>query len=589
MATDNKNIPSQSSWSLIKIIYNDYLGHYIWYVLGAVLLMSIGASMTAAQAFLMEPVINDIFVNKDQAMLVPLAFTVFFAFVIRGTCTWGESTIMAKVGQSILAEVQRRLFRRIITRNLIFFHKHPSGELISRMTSDVGLMRIAVAEGLTGFIRAGLTLAFLIGVMFYRDWKLSVLAFTVFPAAAFVFDKIGRKIRHISGNTQSELADFSSFLNQIFQGIRHVKANVKEQFEQERAGKIIHRLYKYNYKIIRIAALSKPISETLTAIAVVSIILYGGYQVIQGNNTPGAFFSFITAFIMAYEPMKKLAKLNNSVQTGLAASERVFEILYADPKRDATPSGTKEEQFKAPNIAFKDVSFSYPDGTVALKNVSFTVEPGKKVAIVGASGSGKSTLMNLIPRFYDIGKGSGQILIDGTDISSLTLDSLRENIGLVSQNPAIFDESVKENILYGQEGASDDEVIEAAKQAMAHDFIEEFDKGYDTRLGEQGVRLSGGQKQRIAIARTILRNAPILLLDEATSALDNESERQVTEALKYLQKGRTTLVVAHRLSTIVDADLIYVLDKGAIVEHGTHQELLTMENGVYAKLYKHAE
>ena len=553
----------------------------------ALLLMLIAASMNGVQAFMMEPVINDIFVNKEKSLLLPLALVVFGAFVLRGFSTWGQVSIMAKVGQSILAEIQRKLFKRLVGSDLIFFQRHPSGELISRLTSDVQTMRIAVAEGLTGFAQSFLTLFFLVGVMFYQDWKLSALAFTIFPAASFIVHKIGRKIRYMSGDTQSEMANFSSFLNQIFQGVRHVKANVMEEHEQKRASSIIERLFKLNTKIIRTSALSKPLSETLSAIAVVSIILYGGLQVINGSNTPGAFFSFITAFIMAYEPIKRLAKLNNSLQTGLAAAERVFDMLDNAPSsqdRDGRDLLTLDNG-AAPAISFRNVTFAYPDGTLALDGVNLDIKPGEKVALVGPSGSGKSTLINLIPRFFDISEGSdGVILINGRDIREFTLASLRAQIGLVSQDPAVFDETVTENILYGRPEADQQDIITAAKKAHAHQFIEDLEEGYETRLGEHGVRLSGGQKQRIAIARTILRDAPILLLDEATSALDNEAERVVSQGLKTLEEGRTTLMIAHRLSTVIDADRICVMKDGKIVEQGSHQALLD-QDGLYTTLY----
>ena len=353
-----------------------------------------------------------------------------------------------------------------------------------------------------------------------------------------------------------------------------------ELHEETRTKNVIEKIYKLMVKAYRVSALATPVSEILSGLAIVTIIAYGGVQVMEGNSTPGKLFSFITAFLLAYEPMKRLAKLNAIMQMGLAAAERVFSVLDTPPlildKPDAKVLKTEK-----PEIVFTDVSFRYQDGTEALRDLSMVVPAGKTVALVGASGAGKSTVLNLIPRFYDVEQGS--VKIDGMDVRDVTLESLRAHMALVSQEVSVFNDTVRENIAYGKPDASETEIIEAAKAAAAHDFISELPEGYETKLGEQGVKLSGGQRQRIAIARAMLKNAPVLLLDEATSALDTESERVVQQALDRLQRGRTTIVVAHRLSTIEHADLIYVLEGGKVVEQGSHADLVA-QNGVYARL-----
>ncbi len=574
-------VPKEHYKSLLKRLLFTYLKGRQNIVFIAVILMIIGSAMTALQALLMKPIINDIFVDRNQAMLLPIAIAVMMAFVLRGFSSWGHIVLMAKVGHSIVEQIQNELFSKIIRSDMAFFHKQPSGGLISLMVSDAGLMRFAVAEVLTGFGKGFVTLIFLICVMFYQNWQLSCIAFFVFPVAAIIVSKIGKKLRLVSISTQNEVADFSSLLSQSFQGARHIKAYGMEEREEKHIAGNANRLFKLNYKAVRIGGFSTPMSEILTGTAIVAIIMYGGVQVVEGESTPGDFFSFIAAFIMAYEPMKKLAKLNNSMQIGLGATLRVFKVLDTKNKI-IDKSNAKKLKINQAEIKFDDVSFTYDDGTVALNNLNLIIPSGKKTALVGPSGGGKSTIINMIPRFYDV--TSGAITVDGQDIRDVTMQSLRKNIALVSQEIAIFDSTVFDNIAYGNGDVAQDDVINAAKKAAAHEFIIELQDGYQTRLGENGVKLSGGQRQRISIARAILRNAPILLLDEATSALDTKSERIVHEALEDLQKGRTTLVVAHRLSTIEDADLIYVLKEGNVVESGNHDELLK-KKGTYANLY----
>lgn len=570
-----------SSMVLIKRIFRDYLSRYKGVFILSLLAMLIAAAMTAALAKLMEPMIDDVFTAKNKDMLLPVAGAIFGAFFFRGFATYAHTVLLNKIGQGIVAQVQSDLFGHLLKLDLTYFHNNPSGTLISRVINDVTLMRQSVAECFTGFGKSTLTLLFLTIIMFYQDWQLALAAFFIFPASAFLVAKVGRRLRKVSGHTQEHLAEFSSMLSQVFQGVRQVKAYGMEDYEQARADNHVQRLFKLMHKAVKVSALTTPMTEVLTGLAMVTVVVYGGYQVIAGDNTTGSLFSFITAFMLAYDPMKRLAKLNNTLQMGLAAADRVFNTLDREAMIQ-DKEGAKEIDLKAGHIEFDHVSFTYPDGTQALRDIHFSVRAGDTVALVGSSGSGKSTLMNMIPRFYDVSEGS--VYIDGQDVRDVTRSSLRKNMALVTQEVAIFNDTVYSNIAYGLKDASKEQVIEAAKQAAAHDFIEALPQGYDTMVGEQGLKLSGGQRQRISIARAMLRNAPILLLDEATSALDNESERLVQEALGVLQNGKTTLVIAHRLSTIVNADLICVMENGAIVEYGTHDELLS-QKGAYAHFY----
>ncbi|MEZ0261842.1 MAG: ABC transporter ATP-binding protein, partial [Alphaproteobacteria bacterium] len=420
-----------------------------------------------------------------------------------------------------------------------------------------------------------------VGVMFYQDWQLTLASLFVFPAAGFGVMKLSKKLRRISANMQARTGDLTSMLGQAFQGNRHVKSYGMEEFEKGRVNVIIENIYSLMYRVYRYSALIAPIAEMLGGIAIMTIVVYGGMQVMAGASTAGKLFSFIAAFLLAYEPMKRLARLNNILQMGYAALDRLYKVLDTPPLIADKPDAI-ELKVKNPTVAFENVSFVYADGTEALHDVSFGAKAGKTVALVGESGAGKSTILNLIPRFFDI--NSGSIKVDGHDIRNLTLKSLRASLAHVSQEVAIFSDTIRDNISYGSLGATEEQIIDAAKQAAAHDFILELPQGYDTRVGENGVKLSGGQRQRISIARAMLRNAPILLLDEATSALDANSERLVQAALERLQKGRTTIVVAHRLSTIMNADVIYVMAQGRVVESGTHAELLAA-GGTYARLY----
>lgn len=568
--------------SLVSRLWHEHIKPYRWRIVGGLFCMACAALTTAVLAKMLQPLFDDVFMAHDESMLLQVAFLVLIIFILKGLSGFGESVSMIYVGQKIIGDIQKRLFDHFIVADLAYFHARSSGEIVSRFTNDVALMRNAVTTTLTSIGKDTLSILFLIGLMFYQDFLLASLAFFVFPVAILPIVKIGQKMRKVSLSTQEKMGAFTILLHQVFQGMRVVKSYAMENYEQKRAHHLIHHLCRLNIKAGRVRAASHPIMETLGGVAIVIVILYGGTQVIAGNRTTGTFISFITALLLAYEPMKRLANLNANLQEGLASALRVFAAIDRKPIITDDPHASILKVEKG-RIVLNDVSFSYINGKKALKNISLTIAAGQRIALVGPSGSGKSTLLNLIPRFYDVSEGS--ITIDGFDTREVSLKSLHSQVALVSQEVILFDDTVKANIAYGYGGAEapNEAIIQAAKAAAAHDFISQLPQGYDTLVGEQGIRLSGGQRQRLSIARAMLKNAPILLLDEATSSLDTDSERQVQTALNRLMEGRTTVVVAHRLSTVMDADMIYVIEEGEVTEQGTHFELLK-NNKTYARL-----
>ncbi|MDB5411612.1 MAG: msbA [Rhodospirillales bacterium] len=572
---------SYGTYALLRRLTGVFLRPYFGQIALALFAMLLVAGTTAANAWLMQPVLDNIFIGHDGSLLWAVALGVVALAIIKGFATYFQGVLMTVVGQHVIADVQKSLFARLMRADLAFFHANPTGSLISRFTNDANLLRGAAANVLAGFGKDALTVIFLVALMFRQDWVLAIASFIVFPLAFRPLISMGRRMRRVSTNTQAELGQFTTLLDQTFQGARHVKAYGMEDYESERAGVLIERVVKLVNRATRIRSAASPLMETLGGLAVAIVILYGGHQVIEGVRTPGTFFSFITALLLAYQPMKSLAGLNANLQEGLAAAQRVFSVLDIEPTIQNAPDA-KPLDIRGGEIRFTGVRFAYHDGAPALAGIDLLVPAGKTVALVGASGAGKSTILNLIPRFYDV--SAGQIAIDRQDLRGITLESLRAGIALVSQEVSLFDDSVRANIAYGRFGATEEEIVAAAKSAAADDFIRALPNGYDTLVGEHGVKLSGGQRQRLSIARAMLKNAPILLLDEATSALDTESERLVQGALRQLMRGRTTLVIAHRLSTIVDADIICVVDRGRIVEMGSHSELLA-RGGIYARLY----
>ena len=565
----------------MRRLFAESIRPYAGWLLLAVFFMAVMAGATALSAWLMKPVVNEVFIGRKEDFLWLVGGAVLATFLVKGIANYVQASIMSFVGLRIVADNQNRLYAHLAHMDLQFFHDNATGRLVSRFTVDVNSLRNAVSNVLTGFGKDTLSLVGLVAVMFVQDWQLALISFFVFPLAVVPIVRIGRRMRRVTADTQEEMGQLTTILEQTFQGIRVVKAYVMEAYEKRRVGDVVERIFKLTLKAARTRALSSPIMEFLGGVAVAVVIVYGGYRVIGQQTDAGAFFSFITALLLAYEPMKRLANLNASLQEGLAGAQRLFELMDHRPAIVDKP-GAKPLAVGAGGVRFEGVRFSYGNDRSAVAGVDLDVPAGKTVALVGPSGAGKSTLLNLVPRFYDVGEG--RITIDGQDVRDVTLSSLNVAIALVSQEITLFDDTVRANIAYGRGGATEAEIIAAAKNAAAHDFIVGLPQGYDTPVGEHGVKLSGGQRQRLAIARAMLKNAPILLLDEATSALDTESERQVQAALEKLMRGRTTLVIAHRLSTVVGADLIYVIDAGRVVERGTHAELQA-RGGIYAKLH----
>ena len=573
---------NNSTAALMSRLARESIRPYVGWIVAAIICMALVATATAASAWLMKPVINDVFFAKNETLLWIIAAAVFITFAIKGLANYGQSVLMSYVGQRIITDTQHRLYAHLTRMELGFFHDNPTGNLISRFTIDINMMRAAVSNALTGLGKDFLSLIGLVGVMFWQDWQLGLIAFVVFPVAVIPIARLGKRMRKVTVNTQEEMGQFTTLLEQTFQGARVVKSYGMEEYEKSRVRAIAERVFSLVFKAARVRSLASPIMESLGGVAITLVITYGGFRVIHDNMDPGSFFSFITALLLAYEPMKRLANLNATLKEGLAGAQRLFQLLDREPTIQEKPN-TKALAITGGGIKLKDVHFSYVTGQAALADMSFDVPAGKTVALVGPSGAGKSTILNLIPRFYDV--DSGRITIDGTDIQDVTFESLRGAMALVSQEITLFDDTIRANIAYGRPDASEDEIIEAAKNAAAHDFIMEMPVGYDTYVGERGTKVSGGQRQRLAIARAMLKNAPILLLDEATSALDTESERHVQSALTELMHGRTTLVIAHRLSTVMDADLIHVINQGKLVESGSHTELIA-QDGIYARLYQ---
>jgi subfamily B ATP-binding cassette protein MsbA len=581
---ENSPIPQNAARSSVLIgrLVRDFIWRHAHRIALAFICMALAGGSTALRAWLMEPVLDRIFIARDSSLLLLLASAALALALIKGLADYADSVLMSRVGLRVITDVQNRLYARLIRADIAYFNAQPSGVLISRLISDVWLLRSAAANVLTGIGRDAVTIVFLVGVMFYQDWALALVAFVAFPLAIRPIVSIGRRMRRVSVNTQVEMGQLTTLLSQTFQGARHVKSYGMEDYEERRAAGLFERIFRLVDRANRTRSRAGPMMEALGGAAIAMVIFYGGHQVIIGARTPGAFFSFITALLLAYQPVKSLATLNASLQEGLAAAQRVFEVLDIEPLIRDRP-GARPLRVAGGEVRFQSVHFSYQPGTVALDGISLTVPAGSTVALVGPSGAGKSTMLNLIPRFYDA--GGGAIAIDGQEVGAVTLASLRGAIGLVSQEVSLFDDTVRANIAYGRFGASQADIEAAASAAGADRFIHELPEGYDTLVGEHGIRLSGGQRQRLAIARAMLKDAPILLLDEATSALDSESERQVQAALRALMRGRTTVVIAHRLSTIIGADLICVMDQGHIVETGRHAQLLA-RNGLYARLYE---
>ena len=580
----NKDLPAltKDSVRMYKRVWDTYIARkWRWLVL-AVFLMLVAASFDALLVRQLKPIFDEVFIDKNRASLGTIGLTILALYFLKGVFSYSQSLVMTKLSIRVIADMQRDVFKRLMRMDIAFYQGHSTGEILTRFTSDVAMVKDAVLNSLTTFVKDSASVAFLVVLMFFQSFEMACVVFFVFPLGIYPVAVCGRKMRKKTKKNQEAGESFFNLVTQSFKGIKIVKSYCTEDKEYEELDHMIVKMNKLSFSMACLHALQSPLMEFFGGIAMAATLGYGGYQIMQGNMSPGNFMVFLLAIVAAYKPMKNVAGLHMRMQMGVASMQRLFSMLDIEPTIKDAPDA-KDLVVSKGRIEIQNVSFSYDGEREVLHDVSVTVEPDQTVALVGHSGSGKSTLINFMPRFYD--PDCGRILIDGQDIRGVTLESLRRQTAYVSQDVILFNDTIKNNIRYGTPDATDEEVVAAAKAAAADTFIRQMENGYDTVLGEQGSGLSGGQRQMISIARAMLKNAPILLLDEATSALDSQSEKIVQDSLEVLMKGRTSLVIAHRLSTIINADRIYVFNEGRIDDFGTHEELLS-HNGIYAQLYR---
>lgn len=574
----DRDIPTSA---MLRRIFTEHGRQYLLKYILAGIFLAIGAGATAYSAFLLKPVVNGMIDGEGFKYLRTLAWAVTGLFIIRGIATYFSSIILAHTGNRIIANVQHRLFEHIVRQDMRFFTAHHSTDFMTRLAYAANGVRDALQVLVLSLSRDILTLIGLVVVMIVHDPILALIAIGVMPIAAVILSTMIRRIRKFSRRGYDGAAEIMQTMQETIQGGRIVKSFNLEEHMRARMAKAVRSVEKAGNRIAVSVAFSGPISDALAGFAIGAVIFYGSWRVTVAQADAGSFFSFMAALLLAYEPAKRLARLKLDIQNGLMGARLIYEIIDR-PMAEAPKPGLPVLEFSKGRIELQDVHFRYREDDSVLNGLSLIAEPNTTTALVGPSGGGKSTVIALIQRFYE--PDSGHILIDGQDISQVQLTSLRDKIAFVSQDVFLFRGTIRENIALGRAGASDEDIIAAAKKAYAHEFIMGFATGYDTPVGEHGAQLSGGQKQRIAIARAVLKNAPIILLDEPTAALDSESERMVQEALDALRIGRTTIVVAHRLQTIVNSDLICVIDAGVVAQVGVHSELIA-QDGTYRSYF----
>ncbi|MDR7866224.1 MAG: ABC transporter ATP-binding protein [Sporomusaceae bacterium] len=559
-----------------------YVRPYMFRVVVAVICIIMAAAANLYVPWIIKDVIDDVLTAKDMAMLNIIAGGIIAVFLLRGVFFYGQTYLMAFVGQRVIIDIREALYRHLQRLSLSYFETRRTGAIMSYITNDVAALQSALVESVIEMLTESVVLVGSMAAMFFIHWKLSLLTFITLPLVFQAINVFGKKLRRAGAVMQERAADITSVLQETVLAVRVIKSFVREDYEIERFGRENYHNFRAQMKSAQLMATLTPLIEFLAAIGVTVIIWYGGHEVIGGNLTTGALMAFLIYVVNLSNPIKRLSRVYGNIQKALAAAERVFEVLDTEPDIQDKPDAADLPSING-EVAFHNVSFEYKPGEPALVDISLTARPGQVVAIVGPSGAGKTTIANLIPRFYD--PSAGYIAIDGIDIKAVTLASLRRQIGIVPQETMLFNGTVYENILYGDLDAPREAVIAAAKAANADNFIMEMPQGYETQIGERGAKLSGGQRQRIAIARAILKNPRVLILDEATSALDTESESLVQEALDKLMVGRTSFVIAHRLSTVQRADVILVMERGRIIEQGSHATLINT-GGLYSKLYQ---